>query len=156
MASKIATDLAPAVADGLRATCTLHSTLRHNALTRQRCERDSEVARQRAAFAGPRKLGMHTGTSFGPATAARRSGASRGEFDPQPAPPDRDAQSPSHAPVHMQLMEEPIGLKPSKKVPKVGVKFNVGDSAARQDWLRLAAGEVGAATGWEWAGILLQ
>ncbi len=33
-----------------------------------------------------------------------------------------------HALVYKQLMEEPIGLKPTKKVPKVGVTFNVGGS----------------------------
>ncbi len=33
-----------------------------------------------------------------------------------------------HALVYKQLMEEPIGLTPTKKVPKVGVTFNVGGS----------------------------
>ncbi|HEY3445363.1 MAG TPA: hypothetical protein VGK67_03320 [Myxococcales bacterium] len=33
-----------------------------------------------------------------------------------------------HALVYKQLMEEPIGLAPTKKTPKVGVTFNVGGS----------------------------
>ena len=33
-----------------------------------------------------------------------------------------------HALVYKQLMEEPIGLAPTKKVPKIGVTFNVGGS----------------------------
>lgn len=33
-----------------------------------------------------------------------------------------------HALVYKQLMEEAIGLKPTKKVPKIGVTFNVGGS----------------------------
>lgn len=33
-----------------------------------------------------------------------------------------------HALIYKQLMEEPVGLKPTKKVPKVGVTFNVGGS----------------------------
>ncbi len=34
-----------------------------------------------------------------------------------------------HALVYKQLMEEPIGLAPTKKTPKIGVTFNVGGSA---------------------------
>ncbi len=34
-----------------------------------------------------------------------------------------------HALIYKQLIEEPIGLKPSKKVPQVGVTMNVGGSA---------------------------
>jgi acetyl-CoA C-acetyltransferase len=33
-----------------------------------------------------------------------------------------------HALVYKQLMEEPIGLAPTKKTPKIGVTFNVGGS----------------------------
>lgn len=33
-----------------------------------------------------------------------------------------------HALVYKQLMEEPVGLAPTKKTPKVGVTFNVGGS----------------------------
>ena len=33
-----------------------------------------------------------------------------------------------HALVYKQLMDEPIGLAPTKKTPKIGVTFNVGGS----------------------------
>ena len=33
-----------------------------------------------------------------------------------------------HALVYKQLMEQPIGLAPTRKIPKIGVTFNVGGS----------------------------